>query len=69
MEYKGIKYEIKIAPGPNEWVWVVHLPNPRHGSVKGSRARAVDAARRAIDTFCKQNPAGCAPPDDTTLYP
>lgn len=59
MEYRGIKYDIKIAPGPNEWVWVVHTPNPKQGSVKGHRARAVTAAQRAIQEYCRQHPVEC----------
>jgi len=63
VEYKGIKYEIKIAPGPNEWVWIVHLPQaPRQGAVKGPRTRAEIAAQTAIDAFCKEHPADCLPP-------
>ena len=61
MEYKGIRYDIEIAPGPNEWAWVVHLPRERQGSVKGSRDRADIAAKSVIDAFCKEHPADCAP--------
>jgi hypothetical protein len=63
VEYKGIKYEIKIAPGPNEWVWTVHLPEAqRQGAVKGPRTRAEIAAQTAIDAFCREHPADCLPP-------
>jgi hypothetical protein len=60
VEHQGIKYQIKMAPGLKEWVWVVDLPRPRQGALKGSRDRAIDAAKRVIDAFCRQNPANCA---------
>lgn len=59
MKYHGITYEIEIAPGPNEWVWIVHTPNIRQGSVKGARERAIYAAQKTIDEFCRKNPRHC----------
>lgn len=61
MEYRGIKYQIKRAPGANEWVWVVDLTRPRQGAIKGPRDRAIAAAERVIDAFCREHPADCAP--------
>jgi hypothetical protein len=61
MEYKGIRYDIRIAPAPNEWVWVVHLPHEKQGSVKGTRGRAELAAKDAIDVFCREHPGDCDP--------
>jgi hypothetical protein len=60
MQYLGIKYEIKIAPGPNEWVWEVHIPKPRTGSVKGARERAVLAAEIVIRKYCREHPGECS---------
>jgi hypothetical protein len=60
MEYRGIKYEIKMATGLNRWVWTVHIPNPKQGNVSGTRERAILTARKAIQAWCYQHPTDCA---------
>jgi hypothetical protein len=47
MEHRGVRYEIKIAPGRRQWTWVVHTsPKPKQGSVEGPRRVAVLAAEK-----------------------
>ena len=59
VEYKGIQYDVKMGPGQNLWVWTVHTPRPKHGSVNGSRDRAIVAAQGVITRWCYQHPADC----------
>ena len=59
MRYRGIEYDIKVGIGIKQWIWIVHTPKPRQGVAKGTRERAVIAARKAIDEWCARNPAEC----------
>jgi hypothetical protein len=52
MKHRGINYEITIAREPNEWVWVVHTPHQKQGSLKGTRDRAVTTAKLCIEAHC-----------------
>jgi hypothetical protein len=61
MEYRGIRYEVRMAAGPNQWVWDVHTPKPKQGNVSGTRAKAILAAKKAIQAWCYQNPTRCEP--------
>jgi len=45
MEHRGIQYDVKMGAGANVWIWTVHTPNPKRGTVKGKRERAVAAAK------------------------
>jgi hypothetical protein len=55
MEHRGVRYEIKIAPGRGQWTWVAHIsPKPKQGSVEGSRRAAVLAAEKVINRWWKQ---------------
>jgi hypothetical protein len=55
MEHRGVRYEIKIAPGRSQWTWVVHIsPKPKQGSVEGPRRVAVLAAEKTIDRWWYQ---------------
>jgi hypothetical protein len=51
MEHRGVRYEIKLAPGGRQWVWIVHTsPNPKRGLVEGGpRQVAMLAAEKAIN--------------------
>jgi hypothetical protein len=52
VEHRGVKYEIKIAVGRSQWIWIVHTsPKPRHGSVEGPKRDAILAAEKAIDRW------------------
>src|SRR5262249_39752077 len=54
MEHRGVRYEIKISPGRNEWTWVAYTsPRPKQGSVQGSREAAVLAAEKVINRWWK----------------
>jgi hypothetical protein len=57
MEHRGIKYDIKVAPGRNEWVWVVDTPVPKQGSIKGTRDQAKFAAETYIKGYRRRHPA------------
>jgi hypothetical protein len=61
MRFRGIDFDIKIGVGKSQWIWVIHTPTPRQGRVTGPRARAVTAAKRAIDTWCDRHPEDCEP--------
>src|SRR5262245_693135 len=55
VEHRGVRYEIKIAPGRSQWTWVVHTsPKSRQGSVEGPRRVAILAAEKAINRWWKQ---------------
>jgi hypothetical protein len=55
MEHRGVRFEIKIAPGGRQWVWIAHTsPNPKRGLAKGQRQEAVLAAVKAINGWWKQ---------------
>jgi hypothetical protein len=56
VEYRGILYEIRIRPVPNEWAWIIHLPNSIavEGGVKGTRDRATVSIHATIDKWLKQ---------------
>jgi hypothetical protein len=55
MEHRGVRYQIKIAPGRRQWTWVVHTsPKPKQGSVEGPRRVAVLAAEKVIDRWWYQ---------------
>jgi len=56
MEQRGVRYEIKLAPGGRQWVWIVHTsPNPKRGSAEGgTRQVAILAAEKAINRWWKQ---------------
>ena len=56
MEHRGVRYEIKLAPGGRQWVWIVHTsPNPKRGLVEGGpRQLAIFAAEKAINRWWKQ---------------
>jgi hypothetical protein len=55
MEHRGVRYEIKLAPGGRQWVWIVHTsPNPKRGLVEGGpRQVAILAAEKAINRWWK----------------
>jgi hypothetical protein len=57
MEHRGIDYMIRATLDPNEWTWMVYLPNgkTKQGNVKGVRARAEAAAKQAIDVWLRAN--------------
>jgi hypothetical protein len=59
MEYKGIEYNIRMRPEPNEWAWTIFPPKakPIEGSVRGRRQRAIVAAHAAIDRWLRSRPA------------
>jgi hypothetical protein len=59
MQYRGIQYDVKVGVRRHEWVWVVHTPTPRQGSVIGLRQGAIFSAERAIDRWCKSKPDDC----------
>lgn len=59
MNHRGIRYEIKLAPASNGWIWLIHTPTPKQGTVTGDRTRAVTAALSAIEDYCRQYPAEC----------
>ena len=61
MEYRGIRYDVKMAAGQDQWVWTVHTPKPKQGKVAGSRVRAVLAAEKAIKEWCYQHADECQP--------
>ena len=55
MEHRGVRYDIKVALGRNQWIWVAHIsPKPRQGSIEGPRRLAVAAAEKAIERWWKQ---------------
>jgi hypothetical protein len=56
MEHRGVRYEIKVAPGGRQWVWIVHTsPNPKRGLVEGGpRQVAILAAEKAINRWWQQ---------------
>ena len=56
MEHRGVRYEIKLAPGGSQWVWIVHAsPNPKRGLVEGGPRRvAILAAEKAINRWWQQ---------------
>jgi hypothetical protein len=60
MQHRGIEYDIKIGVGPNVWVWTARTSKPKRGQAF-SRATAIVAAVKAIDQWCRNNPAECAP--------
>jgi hypothetical protein len=60
MQHRGIEYEIKVAITRDTWTWVVHLPKPRRGESR-SQISAMLQAKRAIDVWCRNNPADCNP--------
>jgi hypothetical protein len=33
MEYRGFRYEIRRALGPDQWVWTVYIPEPKSGNL------------------------------------
>jgi hypothetical protein len=59
MKYRGIEYELKMGAGLDVWVWTVSTPNPKHGLVTGSRAKAIREAEKAIRQWCYQHPTEC----------
>ena len=61
MEHRGIRFDVKMAVGRNEWVWTVHTPKPKQGKVSGAREKAVAAAHRAIQQWCYENREKCEP--------
>jgi hypothetical protein len=65
MEHRGIHYDVKMGAGHNVWIWTVHTPNPKQGTVQGRRERAVAAAEKAINNWCSQRQAECGPSDKT----
>src|SRR5262245_62536567 len=55
VEHRGVRYEIKIAPGRSQWTWIVHSsPKPKQGSVEGPRRIAILAAEKVINRWWKQ---------------
>ena len=66
MEHKGIRYDIRMAGGQNQWIWTVHTPRPKQGRVSGTRERAGAAAKKAIQAWCYENPAACGPGSEGT---
>src|SRR6266852_2354992 len=60
MEYKGIKYEIRLHPERHQWGWVIHpaADISVDGKIKGTRRRAVVAATKGIDRWSKKKPSG-----------
>ena len=55
VEHRGVRFEIKLAPGGRQWVWIVHTsPNPRQGLVGGPRQLATFEALKAINRWWKQ---------------
>ena len=55
MEHRGVRYDIKVALGRNQWIWVAHIsPKPRQGSIEGPRRLAVAAAEKVIERWWKQ---------------
>jgi hypothetical protein len=61
MEYRGIKYEIKMVPSQNEWAWIVHTTKPKLGNSTGARTAATRAAEQTISKWCHQHPLDCDP--------
>ena len=61
MEYRGIRYNIELAPGSDQWVWTIHVALPKQGKIAGPRKRAASAARSAIQEWCYLHPQDCAP--------
>jgi hypothetical protein len=59
MRHMAFDYEVTRTAQPNEWLWIVYTPEPRHGIVTGSRGKAVVAARSAIEIYCRQYPVRC----------
>jgi hypothetical protein len=52
MEHRGVRYEIKMAIGKNQWTWIVHTsPSSRQGSIEGTRQAAIRAAERTINNW------------------
>jgi hypothetical protein len=64
MQHRGIRYDVRMAAGPKQWVWTVHTPSPKQGEVSGTRDRAVAAAKKAIQAWCYQHPIACEPASD-----
>ena len=62
MEHRGIQFDIKMAAGPNQWVWTVHTPTPKQGNISGTREKAILAAKKTIQQWCYQHPVQCEPP-------
>jgi hypothetical protein len=60
MQYRGIRYDVKMALGRDEWVWTVYTVQPKQGKVSGGRWVAVERVERVIDTWCREHPADCA---------
>ena len=55
MEHRGVRYDIKVALGRSQWVWVAHIsPKPTQGSIEGPRRLAVAAAEKAIERWWQQ---------------
>ena len=61
MQHRGVEYEVKVAAGSKEWVWITHTnPKPKRGSTSVSRDFAVILAKDAIERWYRKNPAICA---------
>jgi hypothetical protein len=68
MEYRGIKYEIKMARARNEWAWIVHTLKPKLGNSTGARTAATRAAEKTITNWCDQHPLDCDPATGSAFY-
>ena len=52
VEHRGVRYEIKVAIGRSQWIWIAHTPpKPREGSIEGAKRDAILAAEKAIDRW------------------
>ena len=52
LEHRGVRYEIKIAVGRSQWIWIVHTPTrPLEDSIGGAKRDAILAAEKAIDRW------------------
>jgi hypothetical protein len=63
MQHRGIEFHIRIGITAETWTWLVDIPKPKRGESR-SQISAMLAAKKAIDSWCRQNPALCPPHDD-----
>src|SRR4051812_45534647 len=66
MQHKGIEYTLVPGHGPHRWAWVTHTSPPKSGTAR-SQIAAMLTARRAIDRWCRENSALCAPRVDDPI--
>jgi len=58
MEHRGIEYHVRMGITRETWAWLVDIPKPKGGESR-SQISAMLAAKKAIDAWCRQNPALC----------